>query len=573
MDYIFEISNPIQTLYAGMAVFMWLFTLLFSKEYMGHEHARPRYYAFMLATFAGTFGVFVSGDFLTLFVCFEIMSIASYVLVIHEENEKCMRAGETYLAVAVIGGMVMLMGLFLLNNLCGTLSIAGIKQACTDLYQGPQRGQLYTACALIMFGFAAKAGVFPLHIWLPKAHPVAPAPASALLSGILTKAGIFGMLIISTIFIGDYSWGRVLSVLAMITMIVGAVLALFSTDLKRTLACSSVSQIGFITCGIAFMCLLPGENQSAVYGAVLHMVNHSLIKLVLFLSAGAVYMKAHTLELNKLRGFGKRMPWLMPCFAVGALSISGVPGFSGFMSKTFLHEAITEFMEYSAIGGEFVIYEKLFTITGGLTFAYMLKLFICLFVQGPKPTAEEKAAAKCTLLSKLSIAIPAAVLFVLGIELNIDFITLHAVEAACISLAIGAAVYILIIRCLLARRPGKDSASYGIEYKDCWPKWLDLENSIYRPLIKFLLSVLTFICSILAGITDAVVAALSATVLRTINPGANRITFRERIAASDIGRSFANVRASAEEFTQTLSFGMVSGLLGLCIFLLVLLLK
>ena len=133
--------------------------------------------------------------------------------------------------------------------------------------------------------------MFPLHIWLPKAHPVAPAPASALLSGILTKSGVFGILVIArNLFRADVAWGDAVLFLGVVTMVLGAVLAVFSVDLKRTLACSSMSQIGFILVGVAMQGLLSGENALAAWGTILHMLNHSLIKLVLFVAAGVVYM-------------------------------------------------------------------------------------------------------------------------------------------------------------------------------------------------------------------------------------------------------------------------------------------
>ena len=132
----------------------------------------------------------------------------------------------------------------------------------------------------MLFGFGAKAGMFPLHVWLPKAHPVAPAPASALLSGILTKTGVFGVLVVSAeIFRYDEQWGKLILCLGVITMFGGAFLAVFSIDLKRTLACSSMSQIGFILVGTGMTELLGEENALAVRGTILHMVNHSLIKL------------------------------------------------------------------------------------------------------------------------------------------------------------------------------------------------------------------------------------------------------------------------------------------------------
>lgn len=237
----------------------------------------------------------------------------------------------------------------------------------------------------MLFGFGAKAGCVPLHIWLPKAHPEAPAPASALLSGILTKAGVFGIIVVSCGMFGqDKPWGLLLAGLGLLTMFVGALLALFSVNLKRTLACSSVSQIGFILTGIGMACLLKsaGEgNVLAVRGAFLHMVNHSLFKLVLFLCAGAVFMNLHQLGLNDIRGFGRKKPALAFCFLMGALGISGVPLWSGYVSKTLLHESI---VEYGGILGNPVVWtaaEWLFLLTGGMTAAYMLKLAVALFVE------------------------------------------------------------------------------------------------------------------------------------------------------------------------------------------------
>ena len=163
----------------------------------------------------------------------------------------------------------------------------------------------------MLFGFFAKAGAFPLHIWLPKAHPVAPAPASALLSGILTKAGVFGVLILSCrVFLEIESWGIIILIIGVITMLHGAILALCSVDLKRTLACSSVSQIGFILVGIGMSVLLIDENAMAIRGALMHMINHSLIKLCLFMAAGVVFMNVHKLNLNDIRGFGRKKPYI-----------------------------------------------------------------------------------------------------------------------------------------------------------------------------------------------------------------------------------------------------------------------
>lgn len=243
------------------AAFMWMMTGLFSIEYMDHGHQQKRYYLFVLVTLSAVMGIFLSYDLFTTFIFFEIMSFTSYVWVAQEETKEAMRAAETYLAVAVIGGLTMLMGLFMLYHLTGTLQMDLLAELAGQV---ENKALLYWSGALILVGFGAKAGMFPLHIWLPKAHPIAPAPASALLSGMLTKTGIFGILIISTnLFWHDGIWGFAVLILGVVTMFLGAALALFSINLKRTLALSSMSQIGFILVGVGMMGLL-SDRKSVV---------------------------------------------------------------------------------------------------------------------------------------------------------------------------------------------------------------------------------------------------------------------------------------------------------------------
>ncbi len=522
-----------RALYALIAALMWLMTTVFSREYLAHYRNRNRYYLFTLLTCGATAGVFLSNDFFTTFIFFEIMSFTSYVMVVQDEKPAAMRAGTTYLAVAVIGGMVMLMGLFLMEYRLGTLAFDRLHSAVEAL---EDRSCLYLPGALILFGFGAKAGMFPLHIWLPKAHPVAPAPASALLSGILTKAGIFGVLVLTArVFLRDALWGRVILALGVVTMVLGAVLAVFSIDLKRTLACSSMSQIGFILVGVGMQGLLGEENALAVWGTGLHMVNHSLIKLVLFMCAGVVYMNTHALDLNKIRGWGRNKPLLNVCFLMGALGIAGVPLWNGYVSKTLLHESIVEYSELLARTGSPVgLYravEWLFLLSGGLTAAYMTKLYVAIFVEKPPKPVEKKPYMNWQ--SALAITIPALALPVMGLfptpvmggaaRLMQGFMNgespAHAVawfslanlKGALISLGIGAAVYFLVIRTVLMRR----EADGGKVYVDRWPAWLDLENLLYRPFIEKLLPFLgALVCRVLDNLTDWSVALLNHTLLR-----------------------------------------------------------
>ena len=330
--------DEFRALYGILAAFCWTVSAAFALWYMKGEENRGRYFFYTLLTLGATLGVFYAAEFYTLFIFFEVMSLASYLWVVHEEDAEAVRASKTYLAVAVIGGLVMLMGIFLLESNLGTLNLQDIAKLDLSLFN---QKELRIAGFCLLFGFGAKAGAFPLHIWLPKAHPVAPAPASALLSGILTKAGMYGILILTgRVFVGDTHFGLLLVAIAVCTMLIGSVGALVSVDMKHILACSSVSQIGFMLVGAGTMCILDREQWLAVQGTMLHMANHSLFKLVLFLCAGIVVRNLHTRDLNKLRGFGVGRPWFMVIFLIAALGISGVPGLSGFVSKSMLHESI-----------------------------------------------------------------------------------------------------------------------------------------------------------------------------------------------------------------------------------------
>ena len=468
-------TDGFRKVYLVVIAFLWTMTMLLGNEYFSHYTTENRYYFFNLMTLGATMGVFLARDLFTALIFFEIMSFTSYTWVIQEETPAATKAANTYLAVAVIGGLATLMGLFLLQFTLGTTEICALYDAARAC---DNKAILYVAGGCVLFGFGAKAGMFPLHIWLPKAHPVAPAPASALLSGLLTKSGIFGVLAITcNLFRNDPAWGAVILALGTVTMLLGALLALFSIDLKRTLACSSVSQIGFILVGIGMLGILGEENALAARGALLHMLNHSLFKLVLFLCAAVVYMNLHALNLNDVRGFGRRKPVLMLAFLLGTLGIGGVPLLNGYVSKTLLHESIVEGI---AATGAFALraVEWIFLFSGGVTVAYMTKLFVALFVEA-HPTKQAAFDAKRPYMNRISTAVLllcALALPALGLsasvsmnalaDLGTDFFRAGALEHAVhylswenlkgglISIAIGVALYFGFVRTMLMKREG-----------------------------------------------------------------------------------------------------------------------
>lgn len=520
-----------RAVYAIVVAFMWMMVTLLCPEYFVKYRNRNRFYAFLLVTLGATMGVFLSRDFYTTFIFFEVMSLTSYVWVAHDEKKESLRAAETYLGISILGGLVMLMGIFMLYDALGTTEFSGVIRTINESYlHGVLNGEIIAAGICIAFGFAVKAGAFPVHIWLPKAHPVAPAPASALLSGVLTKTGIFGIIVVTIkIFADVKGYAYTLMAIAVATMLLGAILAIFSTNLKKVLACSSLSQIGFILTGVAVYALSGLKSDFAARGAFIYMVNHSLLKLVLFMAAGVIFMNIHKLELEDIKGFGRKKPLLNAVFLCGVLGISGIPLFNGYIGKTLIHEAIVE------VAGVPSYVEPCFLLAGGCTLCYMLKLYICIFVEKNNDDELQAKYDEMTkywkLPSKIALVGSAIMLPIIGVVPNttaktimdigqsffnithaepIEFFALHNMKGSIISIFIGLLLYVGIVKVLLTAKEGEKDV-----YKDYWPKWLDLENLIYRPVIvKFLPFIFGIICRVLDSLVDGSVVLLRKTFYR-----------------------------------------------------------
>lgn len=529
-------NSGFQKILAVLTGVIWFLTTIFSKQYFASERNRNRYYFFMLLTEGATMGVFLSSDLFTTLVFFEIMSMTSYVMVLHEETKEALRAGQTYLAVAVLGGLVTLMGLFLLYQKTGTLEFSALRASIGQL---EDKSAYYGIGVLILFGFAAKAGLFPLHIWLPNAYTQAPAPASALLSCLLTKTGVFGIMILTAnLFLYDAAWGNFMLILGMITMLMGAVLAVFSVNLKRTLACSSMSQIGFIMVGIAMQGILGEHNAIAAAGTLLHFINHSLLKLVLFLSAGVIYMHTRALDLNTIQGYGRNKPFLKIVFLMAFLGIGGIPLWNGYISKTLLHESIVEYIHILEKAGQSTAYmqtiEYLFLFAGGLTLAYMTKIFVAVFVDRPK--TEQPKQPYLNHVNTLILGICAVLIPVFGMlpyltqdrlaELGRGFLGAHAPEhavayftwinlkGAVISILVGAVVYFGVIRTCLMRKATDGS----VTYLDRWPAWCNLEEKVYRPLLLTVLPYIgAFFARLVASLADGFISLLRMAIFNIDN--------------------------------------------------------
>jgi len=526
------------------ALFAWLSALLFtgasiySVSYFKTKTNVPRFVFFTLLTLSAVIGLFVSDRMLTTVMFFEVMSLASYPWVAHEETPEALRAAQSYLWIAIIGGLCMLMGMLLLPAELWSLSYS------QGLPRGVDASRLMLPAVLMLIGFGAKAGAFPLHVWLPRAYPAAPAPAAALLSAVLSKAGVFGVLLLSVYIMGDMpAWHTLIFWIGIVTMLVGGVWALLSMNIMRVLAWSSMSQIGFILVGAGLYGLLSAHGSIAAQGLFAHMVNHSLFKAILFLCAGIAVMNVGKRHLNDLRGFGRGKPWLHFAFLMGMLGVAGVPLWSGFASKSMLHESLTAYLHLLPSGAwPYAAAEWLFILSGGMTVAYMLKLYICLFWEHPEGKPDKRPYAPRTSLAViLTLSVfpllmglfPA--LFMDGLSgIGARFLLAHAepfavfsaenLLGAAWSIAAGLILYFVVIRGLLSEK-----IEGGRGYMNPVPARVNLEDIVYRPALKALEAAVAWFSWAVAMLPEALLALLRRALLhvrawRVPMPGGNRFT-------------------------------------------------
>ncbi len=305
---------------------VWFLVTVYATEYMAKEHHKNRFYPFLVLTLAGAMGVVLSGDLFTFFLSFELMSLSAYVLVVHEETEEAMKAGYKYLILTIVGGLALFFAIVAVFELAGTVAFVP-----GGLIKEPSRLALFAFIGFFI-GFGIKAGIVPLHVWLPEAHPVAPSPASALLSGLMLKTGAYGLLrVVFDIF--DYraiqaaGWNQALLVFAAITIIMGSAVAITQDDIKRRLAYSSVGQMGYILLGIGLL------QERALIGVIFHIFAHALMKSTLFLSAGAIIYRTGKRKVSEWAGLGREMPLTFLAFTAAAFSMIGIPPMVGFVSK------------------------------------------------------------------------------------------------------------------------------------------------------------------------------------------------------------------------------------------------
>lgn len=323
--------DALGALYAATVATLWLLAMIYSAGYMADEHKLGRYYGFFMVCLGCTMGVAYSGSLITFLVFYELFSILTYPLVVHEETPAAMAAGLKYIVYILVGGSLVLLGIVATYFTAGTqeLVVGGLLPADAD------RTLLLVIFWCFTAGFGVKAAVFPLHGWVPDAHPAAPAPFSAVLSGVMVAAGTFGLTrVIYYVFgvelLQELGTAPILAGLAGFTVVFAAVLAVNQDNLKRRLAYSTISQMGYVTLGLALL------GESAATGALVHIANHAFMKGTLFFCAGLMIKRLGVYNVSEMGGMAKRMPVTMAAFTLATLGMIGTPPLSGFVSKWYL---------------------------------------------------------------------------------------------------------------------------------------------------------------------------------------------------------------------------------------------
>ena len=373
--------DALGALFGATVAVLWVLALVYSWGYMAEGHRLGRYYSFFILSLAWTMGVAYSGNLLTFLIFYELFSILTYPLVVHEQTPEAMAAGTKYIIYILVGGSLVLLAIVLTFFAAGdqTLTTGGILSADVGATG------LFAIFWCFIAGFGVKAALVPLHGWVPDAHPAAPAPFSAVLSGVMVAAGSFGMMrVLFQVFgvelLREMGVMDMLTWLAGFTVIFAAVLAVNQDNLKRRLAYSTISQMAYVTLGISLLGL------DSTIGAIIHVTNHAFMKGALFLCAGLFIRRLGVHRVSQLGGAAKRMPITAACFALAALAMIGTPPLSGFVSKWYLGLGMLE------TGNPLL----LIVLLGGALMAaiYLLPIVYSMYFREPTLTAEDKIATE-----------------------------------------------------------------------------------------------------------------------------------------------------------------------------------
>lgn len=391
-----------------VSTFLTLMVAIYSTRYMLKDTRLEHFFPLLLLMSAGIVGIGMARDLFTIYIFYELMCIASYVLVAFRKNKwDAVEAGMKYIVLSAAGSAVALFAMAMIYGQFGTFDIPTLMGAAIG------GDMATTTMMLLIVGFGVKAAIVPLHTWLPDAHSAAPSGISAMLSGIVIQTGFIVMLKFLLVFAGVTAVWQVLICLAVLTMCMGNIMAFVQfgarrPDLKRILAYSSIAQMGYIILGVSIG--MAYGLESGLRGGIFHIMTHAFMKGLAFLCAGALIMRIGTRDVNRMRGIGYAMPFTAFAFAIAALSLSGAPPFSGFMSEWMIFKAGVD--AFTAIGWVGIVLSIILLLNSVLSLGYYLPLIKTFFL---KPKGRISSIKKAPTAMLIPIVILATITLILGI--------------------------------------------------------------------------------------------------------------------------------------------------------------
>ena len=396
----FFLFDPLSLFFLCVIFIVSLPSAVYSFSYLKGEYSSAKITLawFLLLIFVLSMAFVVSVNNALVFLVFwEIMSLVSYFLVVFDtQHEKSIQAGMIYIVMTHIGTAFLTAAFIMMYKYAHSFDFCAIKSAC-QLMPGQTKNIIFL---LLLAGFGTKAGIVPLHIWLPYAHPQAPSHISSIMSGVMIKTAVYGIIRFAMFILGVNSswWGVLILVLAVASCLVGVIYALMEHDIKRLLAYHSVENIGIILLGVGlamfFISLdLPYLAVFSLIAGLYHLVNHAIFKGLLFLCAGSVYKATGTRDIEKLGGLIKTMPYTAACFLFGAMAISALPPLNGFVSEWLTLQAF--FLGALNVAGGvklfLVICAAMLALTSGLAAACFVKAFGITFLALPRSNYAKEA--------------------------------------------------------------------------------------------------------------------------------------------------------------------------------------
>ncbi len=378
LDVYFKIDQMTRV-FALLASILWILTAFYAFEYMKHEQRTRQFYTFFTLTLGVILGVAYSGNLFTLYAYYELLTLCTLPLVIHTGTEEALASGKKYMIYSFAGASLVVLGMMILYSITGTMTFTP-RGIFGDL-SGYDQNLIRFSYIAMFLGFGVKAALVPFHSWLPNAM-VAPTPVSALLHAVaVVKSGVFSLIRI-TYFVFGASVIRAVDVtkylipFVVITVVMGSLLALHQDHLKKRLAYSTISQLGYILLGILML------NPNGLIGAILHMINHAVIKITLFFAVGSISHMTHKKYIHQISGLGKKMPITFICFTIAAVSLVGIPPTNGFVSKWFLG--------VGALNADNLFYIFILLLSAFFTAGYLFPISVTAFFVNEKPNLKQQ---------------------------------------------------------------------------------------------------------------------------------------------------------------------------------------